>query len=89
MIRKWLAAGVLKRGMVDHDDEGTPQGGNIAAYRERLLHYVFDLWVHQWREARARGEMTVVRFADDFVLGFQYEADAVRFRADLRALSAN
>jgi RNA-directed DNA polymerase len=85
LIQKWLAAGVLEDGTWSATEEGTPQGATISPLLANVyLHYVFDLWVQQWRKCVARGEVIVVRYADDFVLGFQYEVDAVRFRADLQ-----
>jgi RNA-directed DNA polymerase len=84
LIQKWLAAGVLEDGRWSNTDEGTPQGATISPLVANIyLHYVFDLWVQQWRKREARGEVIVVRYADDFVMGFQYEADAARFRAAL------
>jgi RNA-directed DNA polymerase len=66
-------------------DEGTPQGASISTLLANVyLHYVFDLWVHQWRRRRACGEMIAVRFADDFVVSFEHRDDAERFLADLR-----
>ena len=73
------------RGVVG--DVGGHAAGGVgfdAACRNVYLHYVFDLWVHQWRRRRARGEVIVVRFADDFVVGFEHRDDAVRFWAELR-----
>ncbi len=85
LIQKWLSAGVLEDGKWSSTQEGTPQGATISPLLANIyLHYVFDLWVQQWRKRVARGEVIVVRYADDFVLGFQHEADAVRFRADLQ-----
>ena len=63
----------------------TPQGASVSPLLANVyLHYVFDLWVHQWRTRHARGEVIVVRFADDFVVGFEHREDAERFWADLR-----
>jgi RNA-directed DNA polymerase len=85
LIQKWLAAGVLEDGIWSNTSEGTPQGATISPLLANIyLHYVFDLWVQQWRSRQARGEVIVVRYADDLVLGFQHEGDAARFRADLR-----
>jgi group II intron reverse transcriptase/maturase len=85
LIQKWLSAGVLEDGKWSSTNEGTPQGATISPLLANVyLHYVFDLWVQQWRKRVARGEVIVVRYADDFVLGFQHEADAVRFRAELQ-----
>ena len=85
LIQKWLAAGVLENGERTRSDVGTVQGGSISPLLANIyLHYVFDLWVHRWRRTQARGEMIVVRFADDFVVGFQHRGEAERFLADLR-----
>jgi RNA-directed DNA polymerase len=84
-IRKWLNAGVLEKGEVTHDEEGVPQGGSISPLLANIyLHYVFDLWADQWRRKHANGDAIIVRFCDDFVVGFQYCRDAERFLADLR-----
>jgi RNA-directed DNA polymerase len=85
LIRKWLAAGVLADGKWSGTVGGTPQGATISPLLANVyLHYVLDLWVQQWRKRVARGEVSIVRYADDFVMGFQHEADAVRFQGDLR-----
>jgi len=85
LIQKWLSAGVLEDGERMRRAEGTVQGGSISPLLANLyLHYVFDLWVHQWRERQARGDVIVVRFADDFVMGFQHRHEAERFLAELR-----
>lgn len=85
LIQKWLAAGVLEDGKVSTTREGTPQGATISPLLANVfMHYVFDLWAQHWRKHVARGEVVVVRYADDFVLGFQHEGDAVRFRTDLQ-----
>jgi RNA-directed DNA polymerase len=84
LIGKWLRAGVVEDGQWSETDQGTPQGASVSTLLANVfLHYVFDLWVHQWRAREARGEVIVVRYADDFVVGFQYRADAGRFRAAL------
>jgi RNA-directed DNA polymerase len=84
LIQKWLNAGVLEQGTRTRVEEGTPQGGSVSPLLANIyLHYVFDLWVHAWRQKHARGNVIVVRFADDIVLGFQVKSDAVRFRAEL------
>ena len=83
-IKKWLNAGVLEDTMWRESDEGTPQGGVISPLLANIyLHYVLDLWVHQWRGRKARGELHIVRYADDFIVGFQYREDAERFLAEL------
>jgi len=85
LIQKWLAAGVLEDGKWSATEAGTPQGATISPLLANVyLHYVLDLWLQQWRKRVARGEVIVVRYADDFVVGFQHEADAARFRADLQ-----
>ncbi len=84
LIQKWLNAGVLEDGTRTRSEAGTPQGGSASPLMANIyLHYVFDLWVQQWRRTTARGDVIVVRFADDIITGFQYRADAVRFRDDL------
>jgi len=88
LIRKWLKAGVLEEGIVTESEAGTPQGATASPLLANVyLHYVFDLWVQQWRKRHARGDMIVVRFADDSVLGFEYEADAKRFLTDMHKRS--
>jgi group II intron reverse transcriptase/maturase len=84
LIGKWLKAGVLEDGRLLTSETGTPQGAVISPLLANIyLHYVYDLWAHQWRRQQAQGEMIVVRYADDMVAGFQFEADARRFLADL------
>src|SRR5215470_1092985 len=84
LIQKWLNAGVLEDGKRMLVEEGTPQGGSASPLLANVyLHYVFDLWVQAWRQKRAHGDVIVVRFADDIVLGFQGKSDADRFRAEL------
>jgi len=84
-IKKWLNAGVLEEGAVTHNEEGVPQGGSISPLLANVyLHYVLDLWVDQWRSKHADGDVIIVRYCDDFVVGFQYRQDAERFLADLQ-----
>ena len=84
LIQKWLNAGVLEDGTRTRSEEGTPQGGSASPLLANIyLHYVFDLWVQKWRRTQANGEIIVVRFADDIVIGFQYKSDAARFRTRL------
>ncbi len=84
-IKKWLHAGVLEDGVLTQVEEGTPQGGSISPLLANIyLHYAFDLWVQHWRKRYARGDVIVVRYADDVVMGFQHRADAERFLAKLR-----
>jgi len=85
LIQKWLNAGVLEEGHRIQSEVGTVQGGSISPLLANLyLHYVFDLWVHQWRRRQAHGEVIVVRFADDFVMGFEHRDDAEHCLAALR-----
>lgn len=84
-IKKWLAAGVLEDGGVQATETGTPQGGSISPLLGNIyLHYAFDLWGECWRRQQARGEVTIVRFADDVVVCFQHREDAERFHAGMR-----
>jgi group II intron reverse transcriptase/maturase len=84
LIQKWLNAGVLEDGKRTRTEEGTPQGGSASPLLANVyLHYVFDLWVQTWRQKRAHGDVIVVRFADDIVVGFSSKADADQFRAEL------
>jgi len=84
LIQKWLNAGVLEDGKRTHVEEGTPQGGSASPLLANVyLHYVFDLWAQAWRRKHAHGDMIVVRFADDIVLGFQVKSDADQFRTEL------
>src|SRR5215467_6880938 len=85
LIKKWLRAGVLEDGEWSETEKGTPQGSEISPLLCNVyLHYVFDLWVQHWRTQRLAGEVIVVRYADDSVLGFQYRADAERFLLEWR-----
>jgi group II intron reverse transcriptase/maturase len=85
LIQKWLAAGVIEEGTWTAFEEGVPQGASASPLLANVyLHYVFDLWAHQWRTRRARGDVVIVRFADDFVVGFEHRDDAERFWVDLR-----
>jgi len=84
LIQKWLNAGVLEEGKRIRVEEGTPQGGSASPLLANIyLHYVFDLWIQAWRRKHARGDVIVVRFADDVVVGFQEKSDAKRFWAEL------
>jgi len=85
LIQKWLRAGVSEDGRWSETVVGTPQGAVASPLLANVyLHYAFDLWVHQWRQRNAKGEVVVVRYADDFVLGFQHRHEAERFLADLK-----
>ena len=84
LIQKWLAAGVIEERSWTACEEGVPQGASVSPLLGNVyVHYVLDLWAHQWRTRHARGDMVIVRFADDFVVGFEYRDDAERFWADL------
>jgi group II intron reverse transcriptase/maturase len=84
LIEKWMSAGVIEQGAWTACDEGVPQGASASPLLANVyLHYVFDLWAHQWRGRHARGDVILVRFADDFVAGFEHRDDAERFLADL------
>jgi group II intron reverse transcriptase/maturase len=85
LIQKWLKAGVMEDGKWFETEEGTPQGSVISPVLANLyLHYVLDLWAEAWRKKVARGDMIVVRYADDAVLGFQHREEAERFLAELQ-----
>jgi len=84
LLLKMLHAGVMEDGVLREVEEGTPQGGNISPLLANIfLHYALDLWVLQWRKRHASGEVYFVRYADDFVMGFQYEEDARAMREAL------
>jgi RNA-directed DNA polymerase len=84
-IQKWLNAGVMEEGQRLDQEEGVPQGGSASPLLANVyLHYVLDLWADRWRKTQACGEVIIVRYADDFVIGFQHESDARRFTEDLR-----
>ncbi len=85
LIRKWLRAGVSEDGKWSRTTVGTPQGSVISPLLANVfLHYVLDLWVNQWRQRHARGEVIIVRYADDFVMGFQHHDDAEQCLRALR-----
>ncbi len=86
LIRKWLSTGVMEAGELSDSVQGTPQGAPISPLLANVyLHKVLDSWfAKEWRPKRASGEVYIVRYADDFVLGFEYRSDAVRFAKDLR-----
>jgi len=85
LIQKWLKAGVLDKGLHVVTEEGTPQGAVISPLLANIyLHYVYDLWVQAWRARRATGDMIVVRYADDTIVGFQHQSDAEQFLTDLK-----
>jgi RNA-directed DNA polymerase len=85
LIQKWLNAGVLENGIRTVNEVGTVQGGSISPLLANIyLHYVFDLWIRQWRTTQTNGDVIVVRYADDIIVGFQHRAAAERFLTDLR-----
>src|SRR5213083_2566095 len=85
LIQKWLKAGVLEEGRLIETMEGTPQGSVASPLLANVyLHYVYDLWVQQWRKRHAKGDTIVVRYADDTIVGFQHRHDAERFLNDLK-----
>jgi RNA-directed DNA polymerase len=85
LIQKWLKAGVLEDGIVNVSEQGTGQGAVISPLLANIyLHYVFDLWADRWRRREAAGDVIIVRYADDFVVGFEHETDARRFLEAMR-----
>ncbi|WP_165411137.1 group II intron reverse transcriptase/maturase [Rhizobium leguminosarum] len=85
LIQKWLKAGILEDGVVTVSEKGTGQGSVASPLLANVyLHYVFDLWAARWRRQKAKGDMIIIRYADDIVVGFQYENDARRFREEMR-----
>ena len=85
LIRKWLNAGVIEDGEWSTSEEGAPQGASASPLLANVyLHYVLDRWVRQWRKRHAHGDVIIVRFADDFVAGFEHKSDAEQFLTDLR-----
>ena len=85
LIQKWLRAGVVEDGSWTVSDEGAPQGASVSPLLANVyLHYVLDLWAEQWRGRHAHGDVVIVRWADDFIVGFEHRDDAERFLADLR-----
>jgi RNA-directed DNA polymerase len=85
LIQKWLRAGVIQDGEWSATEAGTAQGASVSPLLANVfLHYVFDLWADQWRRRNARGDVILVRYADDYVAGFEHREDAERFLADLR-----
>jgi group II intron reverse transcriptase/maturase len=85
LIDKWLAAGVIEEGWWTASEEGAPQGASVSPLLANVyLHYVLDWWVDWWRNTHAHGDVIIVRFADDFIVGFEDEQDALRFQDELR-----
>jgi RNA-directed DNA polymerase len=85
LIQKWLKVGVLEDGIVTASGRGTGQGSVISPLLANIyLHYVLDLWAERWRRREATGDMIIVRYADDFIVGFQHKVDAQRFLDEMR-----
>src|SRR6266508_3065098 len=85
LIQKWLKAGILEDGVVAVSDRGTGQGSVISPLLANIyLHYSLDLWAVRWRRREATGDMIIVRYADDFIIGFEHESDARRFLDEMR-----
>lgn len=85
LIQKWLKAGVLEDGLRKYSETGSPQGASISPLLANVyLHYVFDLWADRWRRKRAAGDVIIVRYADDYIVGFQYRGEALAFLKELR-----
>ena len=85
LIDKWLTVGVVEDGEWTECDEGSPQGASVSPLLANVyLHYVLDLWVDWWRSQPGRGDVIIVRWADDFIVGFETEQDACQFLAELR-----
>jgi group II intron reverse transcriptase/maturase len=85
LIQKWLKVGVLEDGIVTVSGRGTGQGLVISPLLANIyLHYVLDLWAERWRRREATGDMIIVRYADDFIVGFQHKVDAQRFLDEMR-----
>jgi group II intron reverse transcriptase/maturase len=85
LLGKWLKAEVIENGVWSETVQGTPQGASASPLLANVyLHYVFDLWADRWRRQHAHGDVILVRYADDYIAGFEHEDDARRFLADLR-----
>jgi group II intron reverse transcriptase/maturase len=86
LVDKWLAAGVIEDGDWTACEQGSPQGASVSPLLANVyLHYVLDLWADWWRNRSAHGDVIIVRWADDFIVGFEHQADAERFLTELRA----
>jgi len=85
LVAKWLKVGTVEDGRVTRGERGAPQGAVISPILANVyLHYVYDLWVHRWRQTKAAGDMIVIRYADDTIVGFQHEHEAKAFLDDLK-----
>ena len=86
LIAKWLKVGIMDEHHVQRSDRGAPQGAVISPLLANVyLHYALDLWAHAWRRNKATGDMMIIRYADDVVLGFEFEHEAKAFLQDLQA----
>jgi retron-type reverse transcriptase len=84
LVAKWLKVGIVEDGCVTRGTRGAPQGAVVSPILANVyLHYVYDLWAHRWRQTKASGDMIVVRYADDTIVGFQHEHEAKAFLHDL------
>jgi len=84
LIGKWLAAGVIEDGTWTESEKGSPQGASVSPLLANVyLHYVLDLWADWWRKRHAHGDVVIVRFADDFIIGFEHKDDADQFLSEL------
>src|SRR5207302_108989 len=84
LIQRWLKAGVMEDEVWAESEEGTPQGATVSPLLANVyLHYAFDLWTERWRRRQASGDMVIVRYADDFIVGFEHREDAERFQEEL------
>jgi RNA-directed DNA polymerase len=85
LVDKWLGAGVIEDGTWTQSEKGSPQGASASPLLANVyLHYVLDLWADWWRKRHAHGDVVIVRFADDFIVGFEHKDDADRFLSELR-----
>ena len=85
LVDKWLAAGVIEDGQWSATEQGSPQGASVSPLLANVyLHYVLDVWADWWRRRHAHGDVIIVRWADDFIVGFEHEQDARRFLDELR-----
>jgi hypothetical protein len=86
LIAKWLKVGIVtKEGRIERSTRGAPQGSVVSPILANVyLHYALDLWVHRWRQEKASSDVIVIRYADDFIAGFQHEGEAKAFRQDLQ-----
>jgi len=84
-IKKWLKAGIMEEGKLLDAEKGVPQGGNLSPLLSNIyLHYALDIWTHNWRINKAKGDVIIVRYCDDFVVGFQYREEGKRYLTELK-----